>query len=75
MRKRANFLPSACAVRDQARLRPLVLIAGFIHDVTDLLDEHPGGRSVLHAAIGKDASAEFFGGVYDHSNSAHNVRT
>ena len=23
--------------------------------------------------IGKDASTAFFGGVYDHSNAAHNV--
>jgi len=59
--------------QDQARSRPLVLIAGFIHDMTDFTDEHPGGRNFLLAAIGKDASAEFFGGVYDHSNSAHNV--
>lgn len=24
--------------------------------------------------IGKDATTAFFGGVYDHSNAAHNVR-
>jgi hypothetical protein len=25
--------------------------------------------------IGKDATTAFFGGVYDHSNAAHNVRS
>jgi len=39
------------------------------------LDEHPGGRHLLAKQIGKDASTAFFGGVYEHSNAAHNVRT
>jgi len=51
----------------------LVLISGFIHDVGAFLDEHPGGRHLLAKQIGKDASTAFFGGVYEHSNAAHNV--
>ena len=62
------------AVQDQAEKRPLILVAGFIHDVSEFLDEHPGGRHLLVKYIGKDASTAFFGGVYDHSNAAHNVR-
>ena len=53
--------------------RPLIVIAGFIHDVSDFLEEHPGGRHLLVKYIGRDATTAFFGGVYDHSNAAHNV--
>ena len=54
--------------------RPLVIVAGFIHDVASFMDEHPGGRHLIAKMIGKDATTAFFGGVYDHSNAAHNVR-
>ena len=37
------------------------------------MDEHPGGRHLLKKNIGKDATTAFFGGVYDHSNAAHNI--
>ena len=53
--------------------RPLVIVAGFIHDVSSFMDEHPGGRHLIAKMIGKDATTAFFGGVYDHSNAAHNV--
>ncbi|VDC07350.1 unnamed protein product [Peniophora sp. CBMAI 1063] len=59
--------------QEQAEKRPLLLVAGFIHDVSAFLDEHPGGRHLLVKYIGKDASTAFFGGVYDHSNAAHNL--
>jgi stearoyl-CoA desaturase (delta-9 desaturase) len=51
----------------------LILIAGFIHDVSDFIDEHPGGSDLLLGKVGKDATAAFFGGFYNHSNAAHNV--
>ncbi|KAH9952463.1 delta9-fatty acid desaturase [Russula dissimulans] len=61
--------------QEQSQKRPLVLIAGYIHDVSTFIDEHPGGRHLLVKNIGKDASTAFFGGVYDHSNAAHNSGT
>lgn len=61
------------AVLKQSETRPLVCIAGFIHDLSDFMDDHPGGRAYLAKNIGKDATTAFFGGVYDHSNAAHNV--
>lgn len=61
--------------REQSLKRPLIVIAGFIHDVSDFIDEHPGGAHLLVKNIGKDATTAFFGGVYDHSNAAHNVST
>lgn len=59
----------------EAGVRPLVLIAGFIHDVSAFLDEHPGGRRILENNIGRDSTGLFFGGAYAHSNAAQNVST
>ncbi|KZT68880.1 delta 9-fatty acid desaturase [Daedalea quercina L-15889] len=58
--------------QEQAAKRSLVVIGGFIHDVSAFVDEHPGGRHLITKNIGKDATTAFFGGVYDHSNAAHN---
>jgi stearoyl-CoA desaturase (Delta-9 desaturase) len=51
------------------------VITGFVHDVGDFLEEHPGGKQFIAKMIGKDATTAFFGGVYEHSNGAHNVRS
>jgi stearoyl-CoA desaturase (delta-9 desaturase) len=53
--------------------KALVAIAGVIHDVTDFIKDHPGGKALITSAIGKDATATFNGGVYNHSNAAHNL--
>lgn len=60
-------------VQEQSKKRPLILISGFIHDVSNFIEEHPGGPHLIIKFIGKDATTAFFGGVYDHSNAAHNV--
>lgn len=53
--------------------RALMLIAGVVHDVSDFINEHPGGKAIIKSGIGKDATAIFNGGVYNHSNAAHNL--
>ncbi|KAI1961447.1 stearoyl-CoA 9-desaturase [Ophidiomyces ophidiicola] len=53
--------------------RGLVAIAGVVHDVSDFIKDHPGGRAMINAGIGKDATAMFNGGIYNHSNAAHNL--
>ncbi|EPQ31706.1 uncharacterized protein PFL1_01039 [Pseudozyma flocculosa PF-1] len=58
---------------EESKTRPLIVVHGFIHDVSSFIDEHPGGRHLLTAKIGKDATTAFLGGVYDHSNAAHNL--
>ena len=63
-----------CAVQREAQQRPLLVVSGFIHDVSDFINEHPGGQSLMLAKKGKDATAAFCGGLYEHSNAAHNVR-
>ncbi|KAF9733871.1 stearoyl-CoA 9-desaturase [Paraphaeosphaeria minitans] len=60
--------------QEQAKnCRGLVAIAGIVHDVTDFITEHPGGKSLIISGLGKDATAMFNGGVYLHSNAAHNL--
>jgi stearoyl-CoA desaturase (delta-9 desaturase) len=51
----------------------LVAVAGVIHDITAFVNEHPGGKALVGSGVGKDATAMFNGGVYDHSNAAHNL--
>ncbi|PWN53880.1 putative stearoyl-CoA desaturase [Violaceomyces palustris] len=58
---------------EESKTRPLIVVHGFIHDISSFLDEHPGGRHLLTGKIGKDATTAFLGGVYDHSNAAHNL--
>jgi stearoyl-CoA desaturase (delta-9 desaturase) len=53
--------------------KKLTAIAGVIHDIGDFISEHPGGKALISSAIGKDATAIFNGGVYLHSNAAHNL--
>ena len=50
-----------------------IAVAGVIHDVSNFIKDHPGGKALISAAVGKDATAIFNGGVYNHSNAAHNL--
>lgn len=60
-------------VSDAQSGKALIAIAGVIHDVTRFIKDHPGGRTLISSGIGKDATALFNGGVYNHSNAAHNL--
>jgi len=55
------------------RGRKLVVVAGVVHDVEDFVGRHPGGETLIRSGIGKDATAMFNGGIYNHSNAAHNL--
>ncbi|KZT66423.1 hypothetical protein DAEQUDRAFT_730251 [Daedalea quercina L-15889] len=59
--------------RQESSKRTLLLVSGYIHDTTSFLKDHPGGADLLARHSGKDATAAFFGGVYEHSNAAHNL--
>lgn len=60
--------------QEQARNgRALITVAGVVHDVTTFIKDHPGGKAMINSGIGKDATAMFNGGVYNHSNAAHNL--
>lgn len=49
-----------------------IIIDGVVHDVTVFVNNHPGG-SIIKSYLGVDATAVFYGGVYDHSNAARNL--
>lgn len=51
----------------------LVIILGIVHDVLGFITEHPGGEPLIRTSVGKDATTAFLGGVYAHSNAAHNL--
>eukprot|EP00741_Cyanophora_paradoxa_P011027 tig00020553_g10659.t1 len=53
--------------------KALVILDGLVHDVTDFVPNHPGGKAILDVYLGKDITQAFNGGVYDHSNAAHNL--
>ncbi|KAF8981857.1 hypothetical protein BDQ17DRAFT_1379305 [Cyathus striatus] len=63
--KSLNDLPiiSWNEFQEESRTRPLILVSGFIHDVTDFIEQHPGGESYLTKSSGADATAQFFGGL------------
>jgi stearoyl-CoA desaturase (delta-9 desaturase) len=50
----------------------LIAIEGVIYDITHFVKTHPGGESIIRSGIGKDGTALFNGGVYDHSDAARN---
>ncbi|CDK25457.1 unnamed protein product [Kuraishia capsulata CBS 1993] len=55
------------------RNKSLVVVEGIVHDVTPFVRDHPGGVALIKKSEGRDASVAFNGGVYNHSNAAHNL--
>lgn len=51
----------------------LIVIDGIVHDAGDFIAQHPGGKRILEARIGKDATLAFNGGLYRHSKAARNI--
>ncbi|KAG0375716.1 MAG: delta-9 desaturase [Linnemannia gamsii] len=50
-----------------------ILLEGVVYDVADFMAEHPGGEKYIKIGVGKDMTAAFNGGMYDHSNAARNL--
>ncbi|GAA5942829.1 stearoyl-CoA 9-desaturase [Sporobolomyces koalae] len=73
--KSSNHLPVLTwdEFTEACQTRQLMVISGFIHDVSTFIDEHPGGRALIKTRLGKDATTAFHGGYYDHSNGAANL--
>lgn len=49
---------------NQGGSKHLICISGVIYDVGKFIDSHPGGRALILAQTGKDATASFHGGIY-----------
>lgn len=56
-----------------ARGRCLVCINDIVHDITDFIYDHPGGRMVLQDAIGQDVTNTFYNGHHPHSPYAKTI--
>jgi stearoyl-CoA desaturase (delta-9 desaturase) len=52
-----------------------IVVGGLVHDVSEWVDDHPGGRGLIEAFVGKDATKAFNGGIYNHSNAGRNLLT
>ncbi|KAJ3075273.1 hypothetical protein HDU98_008750 [Podochytrium sp. JEL0797] len=53
--------------------KKLLIISDVVYDVSKFMDDHPGGRGFLKVSIGRDVTASFNGGVYDHATAARNL--
>ncbi|ODQ44784.1 hypothetical protein PICMEDRAFT_74480 [Pichia membranifaciens NRRL Y-2026] len=82
MRSRLNWGPQVSELpiwsKDQfyeeaANKKGLVIVSGIVHDCSSFLTQHPGGQALVRSSFGKDATIAFNGGVYAHSNAAHNL--
>ena len=66
---------------EKAKSRPLILVAGVVHDVGAFIKEHPGGVALISSGIGKDMTGAFNGGNFNsnfiiltYANSNRRVR-
>ncbi|GAA6024971.1 hypothetical protein JCM10207_008122 [Rhodosporidiobolus poonsookiae] len=75
--KTSNHLPVLTwdDFQEECKTRQLMVVGGFIHDVSTFINEHPGGSAFIKTRLGKDATSAFYGGVYDHSNGANALLT
>lgn len=51
----------------------LIIIEGIAYDVSNFIENHPGGQSYLRTSLGKDATTAFNGSVHNHHNAARNL--
>lgn len=51
----------------------LIIVDGFVLDVSSFAAQHPGGAGYIKSEIGKDSTESFVGAVYKHSNAARNL--
>ena len=59
--------------KKRSKLDNLILVDGYVYNVTKFKDQHPGGKGFITAYIGKDASREFNETIYNHSTAARNI--
>ncbi|KAJ5088101.1 hypothetical protein N7456_011717 [Penicillium angulare] len=55
-----SFTPADVAAHNTADKGMYIIIDNTVYDVTQFVDEHPGGAKILKRVAGKDASKQFW---------------
>ncbi|KAJ5232741.1 Cytochrome b5 [Penicillium chermesinum] len=55
-----SFTPAEVASHKTADTGLYIIIDSSVYDVTNFVDEHPGGAKILKRVAGKDASKQFW---------------
>ncbi|KAL6074631.1 Acyl-CoA desaturase [Balamuthia mandrillaris] len=58
---------------EELRREKLIIVDGYVHEVSQFMEEHPAGAAIMKPYLGKDASQAFNITVYNHSNAARNI--
>lgn len=56
----SQFTPQDVASHNTADNGLYIIIDSNVYDVTNFIDEHPGGAKILKRVAGKDASKQFW---------------
>lgn len=56
----SQFTPADVASHNNADNGLYIIIDSNVYDVTNFVDEHPGGAKILKRVAGKDASKQFW---------------
>ncbi|KAJ5770739.1 uncharacterized protein N7511_002790 [Penicillium nucicola] len=55
-----SFTPADVAAHNSADKGLYIIVDNNVYDVTNFIDEHPGGAKILKRVAGKDASKQFW---------------
>lgn len=55
-----SFTPADVAAHNNADKGMYIIVDSSVYDVTNFVDEHPGGAKILKRVAGKDASKQFW---------------
>ncbi|KAL1976468.1 hypothetical protein VTN31DRAFT_2750 [Thermomyces dupontii] len=55
-----TFTPKEVAEHKSADKGLYIIVDGGVYDVTNFINEHPGGSKILQRVAGKDASKQFW---------------
>lgn len=62
-----SFTPADVASHNSPDKGLYIIVDSAVYDVTNFIDEHPGGAKILKRVAGKDASKQFWKVSFVHS--------